>query len=95
MPIFYCIIPSEYLGAFENFPVYILGFLEPLIIWFIVVMKGASSVFYPLPCDAHSWAQSSWFSCVVSHVSTLRFWAERLTKEAEDMGDHSSGLAFR
>lgn len=95
MPIFYCIIPSEYLGAFENFPIYMLDFLEPLVIWFTVVMKAAASVFYPVPCDAHSWVQSSWFSSVDSQVSTVGFWTERLTKEIEDMGAHSSGLAFR
>lgn len=95
MPVFYCIIPSEYLGAFENFPIYMLGFLQPLVIWFIVVMKAAASVFYPLPWDAHSWVQSSWFSGVNSQVSTLGFWTERSMKEIEKVGAHSSGLAFR
>lgn len=54
VPIFYCIIPLEHVGAFENFPLYMLGFLQPLVVWFVVVSKVAASVVYPLPCDAQS-----------------------------------------
>lgn len=87
---------SEYLGAFESFPIYMLGFLQPLVIWFIAVTKAAASVFYPLPCGAHSWVQSSsWFSSGDNQVSTLGFWTERLMEEIQHMGAHSSGLAFR
>jgi len=72
-----------------------LGFLQTLVIWFIVVMKAAASVFYPLPRDAHSWVQSAWSSSVDSQVSTLGFWTERQMKEIEDMRAHSSGLVSR
>lgn len=48
MPVFYHVIPSECVGAFESFPIYMLGFLQPLIIWFVVVMKAAAHVFYLL-----------------------------------------------
>lgn len=68
------------------------GLFTSLGIWFIVSMEAAASVFYALPCDAHSWVQSSCFSSVDSQS---QHWVFGQEMEEENRGHGSLQLWFR